>query len=1197
MRVFTRLFRKCKSNINLEMDDSNFIKFIALKATTYFRIMLVTFLKLFLKLNSAVGKKMESIKSNLTQSKKVEINFHVLTPIVIDKDATIDFYIKSLQWAIQKEDCYNIALMGIYGSGKSTVIRSFFKKHNHYKKVLVSLANYENESTDLVGIEKSIVQQIFYTVKESKLPNSGLKRIQNHYTWASLWNYLILCITLFLLSVLIYPKILLFLNLNKFHNEYLNQIQLISSGILLILCFFLYKKYRYFIQRLSIKFNLQNAEITLPNSNSKSIINEYLDELIYFFETNHYDIVVFEDLDRFDDKGIFSKLRELNSLLNNHESIKKKGKITFLYAVKDDIFGRSSNTTRTKFFDFILPVISVMNSSNSFAQIKNLLTEDHRNKLSDEFLKGISLYINDLRLLKNICNEFTVYKTLINDIPRIDYSPDNFFAMVVYKNYFPSDFNDLLKDQGELFEILNSEYRKKLVDHYSNQIQNEISEIQYEIENSTINDDQSGPTNNSLLVRVNELGKLNILSMPLSELITKNGLINFIEKNDLPIEKQSQYSVFDSELIQYLLKNGFIDENYQLYISHYIDGGLTKNDISFVLHVNEERETPLDYDFHLTFVGEILSRIQPIKYSSSQILNFTLVDYLIENDSDNYKKEIFQPISRLSLIQSNFTKKYIERGLNLSDFISELVKVNSKVLDHLIKLEIAPELVSKTIFDYLIECPESLVQSLLKQNVNLLDFISTSDLLFDVEYLNDDQFVKFMFKIKLAKFKNLNYNVDRKRLQIIEKEHFFEVNFNNITIIYNCLFMKESREEIFPILTKIYENWNPDSIDYLLSSENLINAIYSESSVIHDENEEYLLNLINIIFDNEDENQDEIEKETLAKKVLDKTSTIITDINSISNLKIQKYLLQNNRVQLTWHNVVTMQINHSENESLDSEIGDQIISFIGLNTEKNCLDFSQLELPNVESSLFLNFKNRILLDSRLNKESFGKIVESLNEEFIDDIDISEWNYDQIETLISSDLIKLSNEWVQYLRHEEWDDLVIDLYITRISDLIENYETFSISCSDLSELLISNVTIENKISLFLKYNFTSHNEENKVDQNVLIFSNQYFNQISFNFQQMMPILKFTDSKDQTLSKKFAIKLLKNARTDSEIKQIILGLNLKEFNSLWNYSSNMQDFQNSKENIEIFNFLTEKGLVGALKIRKRDGKLLVYKKKQK
>jgi hypothetical protein len=402
----------------------------------------------------------------------------------------------------------------------------------------------------------------------------------------------------------------------------------------------------------------------------------------------------------------------------------------------------------------------------------------------------------------------------------------------------------------------------------------------------------------------------------------------------------------------------------------------------------------------------------------------------------------------------------------------------------------------------------------------------------------------------------------------------------------------ETRTDISPILTLLFENWDSDSLDYLLSSKNFVRTIYFGSKIIHDENEEFLLNLIDIVVESEDD-----QEESLLNLIFEKTSTIITGLNSISNIEIQKYLIQNNRIKLTWNNLITYQNQQYEENLQDSEIGEDLIKFIESNSINETLDFGLKQFPTIDDDDFLNFKLRILLDSRIDQVTFLKMVNTVDEEFIDQIEISVWNYSQIEILIQTKLINLSIEWVQYLRHEEWDDLIIDLYITRISDLIENYETFSISCSDLSELLISNVTIENKISLFLKYNFTSHNEENKVDQNVLIFSNQYFNQISFNFQQMMPILKFTDSKDQTLSKKFAIKLLKNVRTDSEIKQIILGLNLKEFNSLWNYSSNMQDFQNSKENIEIFNFLTEKGLVGVLKIRKRDGKLLVYKKKQK
>lgn len=1172
---------------------NNLIAFIYLKSTQYFRRMLTIFVTLLLNFTRSLTFKLEKSKLNLNKNKEEKLNFHALTPEVVENNETIDFYINSMQWAVQKNDCYNIAIMGIYGSGKSTIIQSFFNKHDYYSRVMVSLANFE-DGKDLGGLEKSVIQQIFYTVKESKLPNSGLKRIKNHSISETHLSYIKLVLTCFLFSIIIYPKTLCFLKLESIYNNHLPEVQFFAILFLLILCFFYFKKYRYLIQKFGVKLNLQNAEISIPHAQNKSIINEYLDELIYFFEKNHRDIVVFEDLDRFKDKGIFSKLRELNFLLNNHEIIKKKGKITFLYAIKDDIFGNNSGAKRTKFFDFILPVISVMNSSNSYAQIKNLLSEDQCEKLSNDFLKGISYYINDLRLLKNICNEFVIYKTLINDIPKIDYSHDNFFAMVIYKNYFPTDFNNLLKDQGELYFILNTEYRKKLCDYYSIEIQKQITEIQKEIEN--YNESDEGDKAISVLKnRKNSLEKINVLRMPLSELTSKNGLINFNNKVNQSDENQNLHSVFESELIQYLVKNGFLDENYQLYISHYIDGGLTKNDISFVLHVNESRETSINYDFNLTFISEILSRIQLNKFSTPQMLNFSVIDYLIITGSDKLKKDIFQPISQLNQKQTDFIEKYLERGINLNNFFAELVNVNDKVLDRLLNSSISCELISRAILDFLISIPEVKLNTLLKSNLKLSSFISTSGLLLDMLYIEDDKLVQFMSSIKHVKLKNLNYSVEQKRLLTIEKEQLFEVDINNITVLYNTLFISnsnETRTDISPILTLLFENWDSDSLDYLLSSKNFVRTIYFGSKIIHDENEEFLLNLIDIVVESEDD-----QEESLLNLIFEKTSTIITGLNSISNIEIQKYLIQNNRIKLTWNNLITYQNQQYEENLQDSEIGEDLIKFIESNSINETLDFGLKQFPTIDDDDFLNFKLRILLDSRIDQVTFLKMVNTVDEEFIDQIEISVWNYSQIEILIQTKLINLSIEWVQYLRHEEWDDLIIDLYITRISDLIENYETFSISCSDLSELLISNVTIENKISLFLKYNFTSHNEENKVDQNVLIFSNQYFNQISFNFQQMMPILKFTDSKDQTLSKKFAIKLLKNVRTDSEIKQIILGLNLKEFNSLWNYSSNMQDFQNSKENIEIFNFLTEKGLVGVLKIRKRDGKLLVYKKKQK
>jgi hypothetical protein len=146
-------------------------------------------------------------------------------------------------------------------------------------------------------------------------------------------------------------------------------------------------------------------------------------------------------------------------------------------------------------------------------------------------------------------------------------------------------------------------------------------------------------------------------------------------------------------------------------------------------------------------------------------------------------------------------------------------------------------------------------------------------------------------------------------------------------------------------------------------------------------------------------------------------------------------------------------------------------------------------------------------------------------------------------------------------------------------------------------MLASKTLENKskVSLFSMYDFASSSETNIIPQFILEFTNNNFNVIHFEFQKMLTILQFTNSDDKTLSKKYAIKLIKKVTSNVHIKQIIIALNIKEFSSLWNFSSNMQDFQNSAENREILRLLAEKGLVGTTKNRKHDRKILVYKKK--
>src|SRR5690606_32731009 len=103
--------------------------------------------------------------------------------------------------------------------------------------------------------------------------------------------------------------------------------------------------------------------------------------------------------DRFENTEIFIRLRELNTLINKSQQIKRH--IVFIYAIRDNMF---KDKDRSKFFDFIIPIIPVINPTNAYDLIKKnylngSINKDLNNQIDDIFLNQISLYFDDLRLV------------------------------------------------------------------------------------------------------------------------------------------------------------------------------------------------------------------------------------------------------------------------------------------------------------------------------------------------------------------------------------------------------------------------------------------------------------------------------------------------------------------------------------------------------------------------------------------------------------------------------------------------------------------------------------------------------------------------------------------------------------------------------------------------------------------------------
>ena len=410
-----------------------------------------TYRKNIRRLSVNFGRKINRWKLENTSEKQISL----LSPV--DDFERHKEYIIRLKNAIDRPNVFNIALTGSYGAGKSSILKTFKTHYPEYHYVNVSLASFvearqpkcsdkencKEEEGFEEQLEYSILQQLFYHVKAKSIPESRFGRIERtSYRQRILLAFgmlLFIVASLFLFCQEQVTKY--FLVTTTFLRTSLAfwiSIFIFLTGIFLILLQLILC-----IKKITVKnLKLDKATIELEEKKNVSIMNRYLDEIIYLFQEKKYNVVLFEDIDRFENTHIFTKLRELNLILNQSEEIDRR--IIFLYALKDDIFANAEE--RTKFFDYIVPVIPFVNVSNSGDLFRRKIAELNipETEVRSSFITDISAFVNDMRVLTNVVNEFDLYRNLLD--PKLD--KEKLLAMVLYKNLYPTDFSLLHQNKG-----------------------------------------------------------------------------------------------------------------------------------------------------------------------------------------------------------------------------------------------------------------------------------------------------------------------------------------------------------------------------------------------------------------------------------------------------------------------------------------------------------------------------------------------------------------------------------------------------------------------------------------------------------------------------------------------------------------------------------------------------------------------------
>ncbi len=378
-------------------------------------------------------------------------------------------YVSALDWAFSNPHIHNIALAGPYGSGKSSIIHSYIKRHSELKYISLSLANFSCAEKggggsgsaagyDEEALETAIVKQLFYKVRHKRIPRSRYRKLQTIRFIKVVVSVIFLALLAGLCSVFLTPNVRSTFDTavkNAAGNLNMAEHKARCLGVLVLFCltWLVSRSIWLLLSRIHLKkISLAGkGEAEIDKAEADSVFNRNLDEIVYFFEATKYNAVFIEDLDRFESPEIFVRLRELNTILNGYEAIRKR--IVFVYAVRDDIF---SNKDRTKFFDFILPVIPVMSAVNSGDILLERIEKDNmterRISLSEEYVNLIAPFIDDMRILNNIYNEFIVYKVTLQEETYLELSDQTMFSMIVFKNMHPKDFADLQAGRGIIKE-------------------------------------------------------------------------------------------------------------------------------------------------------------------------------------------------------------------------------------------------------------------------------------------------------------------------------------------------------------------------------------------------------------------------------------------------------------------------------------------------------------------------------------------------------------------------------------------------------------------------------------------------------------------------------------------------------------------------------------------------------------------------
>lgn len=382
------------------------------------------------------------------------------------------FYAGQIISGILNECVLNIGIFGAYCTGKTSIIETLVsylksreqqdgkKKDRWDDDVLkgikikrITLTNFrKNDSsggrkTSSERLQAAIMKQLYYGESTWKLKWSKIAR-------ESRWQLAIALIAVSLIFVTVEIWAIKSIIANDILDNafvILSMLSVIATvGVIIFVLPVVSRKVR--IE----KVGTNNFSFSLDQK--PKMFDEFFDEIIYYLSVTKYNVIIFEDLDRFDQDLIYYELRRLNYMINNSAWWHKR-KVTFIYALKDSVIPNSDD--RAKFFElpiYVIPFASVGNVEGYIIDQFKYYNIEIDNK---GLLLVLANRLNDYRQVTAFANMSASGIKIIKNGVLNWIQEEKIIATLLIRHCYPEEYEKMQLGSGEVDKLYKDCNKKR----------------------------------------------------------------------------------------------------------------------------------------------------------------------------------------------------------------------------------------------------------------------------------------------------------------------------------------------------------------------------------------------------------------------------------------------------------------------------------------------------------------------------------------------------------------------------------------------------------------------------------------------------------------------------------------------------------------------------------------------------------------